>query len=357
MNRPTLSVIIPTINEADHLPELLSDIASQQEITIETIIADGGSSDATLAVAETGNARLVKTERGRGRQMNTAACQAGGEYLLFMHADSRMDNIYLLYEAVEALHDEIAEIDRNEVAGHFRLRFIRSNSQNTSAYRYAEGKSAFNRPNTTNGDQGLLLTKEFFHRLGGFDESLPFLEDQRIAEKIHSCGKMITLPGYLWTSARRFEAEGFHRRYILMSMMMGLSRAGVDSFFVRAPEVYQLQLDTGKLFLSPFFGIIRQMMCSEWGVFGTIRIFYNLGSYIRENSWQMFYFFDICCRPLIGRGRFPFLRFHDQFFAPLTNFRTFNAMAGILCFIWFMGILAPFFWLYDYQEMKLCRSR
>jgi hypothetical protein len=233
------------------------------------------------------------------------------------------------------------------IAGHFSLRFMRTTNQNPMAYRYTEEKSAVNRTNTANGDQGLLLAKEFFRYLGGFDERMPFLEDQRIAEKIRFHGKWITLPGYLKTSARRFETEGFHRRYILMSMMMGLYSIGAEEFFVRAPGVYRAQQDTGRLLLSPFFGLIRRMMRYDWGFWGTIRTFYLLGRYIRENSWQMFFFVDVRMRPLLGGGRYPFLRFHDRVFAPCTVFALFNALAGVLCFIWFMGGLAPLFWLVE----------
>ena len=229
---------------------------------------------------------------------------------------------------------------------------MRTTQCNVMAYRYAEEKSALNRVNTTNGDQGLLLAKGFFRTLGGFDESMPFLEDQRIAEKIRSQGKWMTLPGYLGTSARRFEAEGFHRRYILMSMMMGLHSVGVEGFFARAPEVYRTQQETGTLFLSPFFCLIWRMMRDEWGAGGTLHIFYHLGRYIRQNSWQMFFFLDVLLQPLLGVGRYPFLNIHDRLFAPCTNFKVFNAVTGMLSFIWFMGMLAPFFWLVDRRVLK-----
>lgn len=282
--------------------------------------------------------------------MNAAAELASGDYLLFLHADSRIDDADLLGNAVRAITHELHGHDR--IAGHFSLRFMRTTQRNGMAYRYAEEKSTLNRANTTNGDQGLLLPKVFFEVLGGFDESMPFLEDQRIAEKIRSQGKLMTLPGVLKTSARRFEAEGFHRRYILMSMMMGLHSVGVDAFFVRAPGVYRTQQETGTLLLSPFFNLIRRMMNDEWGVGGTIRIFYRLGRYIRQNSWQMFFFLDVLFRPLLGAGRYPFLSFHDRLFAPCTNFRIFNAVTGMTCFIWFMGILAPFFWLVDRRVLQ-----
>ncbi len=348
--RKMLSIIIPTLNEAAVLPGLLADLNNQRNISLEIIIGDGGSSDATRSVADAHGIKFVPARRGRGAQMNAAAEQAYGDCLLFLHADSRLDDPDLLGNAVRAMMLEQRGYERT--AGHFRLRFMRCTKRNAMAYRYAEEKSAFNRANTTNGDQGLLLARDFFRDLGGFDESMPFLEDQRIAEKIRSTGKLITLPGYLNTSARRFETEGFHRRYILMSMMMGLHSVGVDDFFVRAPGVYRVQQETGTLFLSPFFQLIRRMMYDEWGGGGSIRIFYLLGRYIRQNSWQMFFFLDVWLRPMLGVGRYPFLSFHDRLFARCTNFRVFDAITGMACFIWFMGILAPYFLLADRSELK-----
>jgi len=351
---PLLSIIIPTLNEAELLPLLLGDIKQQQNISLEVIVGDGGSSDATRSVAEKYGAGFVTAGRGRGKQMNAAAAQASGVYLLFLHADSSIGSPNLLRDGVTALTAEVAS--QKVIAGHFSLRFMRSTRRNAMAYRYAEEKSAFNRVGTTNGDQGLLLAKDSFRSLGGFDESMPFLEDQRIAAKIRSAGKWITLPGCLKTSARRFETEGFHRRYILMSMMMGLYSVGAEEFFVRAPGVYRQQQDTGTLLLSPFFSLIWRMMFAEWGGVGTLRVFYLLGKYIRQNSWQMFFFIDVLLRSLFGAGRYPFLRFHDRLFWPYTNFKLFDVLTGAICFVWFMGILSPFFWLVD-SRVRLMQNR
>lgn len=344
-----LSIIIPTLNEAANLPALLRDLKRQKEISLQIIVGDGGSSDVTRALTESNDAQFVSSKRGRGAQMNAAAGQARGDFFLFLHADSRLEDPLLLANAMRVLIQE--QQNGCRVAGHFGLKFIRATKRNPTAYRYIEEKSTLNRVNTTNGDQGMLLSREFFNQLGGFDETLPFLEDQRIAEKIRSEGKWITLPGRLNTSARRFEAEGFHRRYILMSMMMGLYSIGAHSFFVRAPEVYKVQQDTGKLFLSPIFYLIWRLMYEEWGVLGTIGIFYQLGRYIRQNSWQMFFFLDVRLGTMAGGGNYRCLNFHDRILAPCSNFRVFNAITGIACFTWFFGILAPFFWIIELEEL------
>jgi rSAM/selenodomain-associated transferase 2 len=344
-----LSVIIPTLNEAEHLPALLRDLAAQRHLSLEIIIGDGGSTDATRTAAEEYGALFVGTRRGRAAQMNAAARQATGDFLLFLHADTSIDDPDLLCNALHAISSGPSH---SRVAGHFPLRFVRASDRNALAYRYAEEKTAFNRVNTTNGDQGLLLSTDFFRYLGGFDERLPFLEDQRIAEKIRAEGTWITLPGHLNTSARRFEAEGFHRRYILMSMMMGLYSIGAEEFFARAPGIYKSQQDTDRLLLSPFFDLIWCLMRNEWGSRGTIRTFYHLGRYIRQNSWQMFFFCDVLLRPLSGSGRYPFLTFHDRLFGPCTNFKLFDAVTGVLCFIWFMGILGPYFRLVEGRQQS-----
>jgi rSAM/selenodomain-associated transferase 2 len=343
-----LSIIIPALNEADHLPALLGDLQAQRDIAFEIIIGDGGSSDETQTIADAFGVGWVQSQRGRGVQMNAAAGQASGAYYLFLHADSRIDDPYLLRKALDALQLEAR--GKRRVAGHFCLQFLRSTNRNALAYRYVEEKTASNREGTINGDQGLLLAKDFFHQLGGFDESLPFLEDQRMAAEIRSLGVWMTLPGSLQTSARRFEAEGFHRRYLLMSMMMGLYSIGALVFFSRAPQVYRVQHDTGRLLLSPFFSLLWRLVCQEWGLVGSARIFYRLGRYIRENSWQLFFFLDVWCRPLLGAGRYPCLSFYDRRIAPCINFRIVNALAGLLCFVWYMGILAPFFWMLDFYE-------
>lgn len=344
MTPALLSVIIPTLNEAEHLPALLADLRRQQGVNLEILIADGGSTDATRAVAEASGGAFIAARRGRGAQMNAAVQAAAGDTLLFLHADSRLDDPGLLCLALAAL--AAASAEGEQVAGHFPLRFLRTTRHNALAYRYLEAKSALNRLNTANGDQGLLLSREFFCQLGGFAESLPFLEDQGLAAKIRAQGRWITLPGTLQTSARRFEREGFHRRYILMSMMMGFYSIGEKDFLVRAPGIYRLQGEAGELCLSPFFRLIHTLL-AEWGIGGSLRIFYRLGGYLRQHSWQPFFFLDVCLQPWLGAGRYPFLALHDRVVAPVTDFKLFDAAAGLLGFFWYIGILAPFFRLIE----------
>ena len=96
-----LSVIIPTLNEAEALPRLLTDLSEQQDLTMEIIVVDGGSTDATRDVPARFCAGLVTSEAGRGLQMNAGAARAGQELLLFLHADSRLTYPRQLADACE----------------------------------------------------------------------------------------------------------------------------------------------------------------------------------------------------------------------------------------------------------------
>ena len=159
-----------------------------------------------------------------------------------MHADSRLTRTDQLARALDAL--KRVSTDAGHMAGHFPLRFERERHAYRWPYRFMEAKTTLNRPGTFNGDQGLLISAAFFQSLGGFDERLPFLEDQRLAARILATGRWITLPDALTTSARRFETEGLYRRCILMALIMGCENSGLHEFFAHAPDAYRAQSHT-----------------------------------------------------------------------------------------------------------------
>ena len=345
-----LSVIVPALDEAEVLPDLLADLHGQQGVRLEVLVADGGSFDATATLAAAAGARVIAAPRGRGAQMNAAARLARGPMLLFLHADSRLPDPHLLAGALHAL--ETAGREGTPVAGHFPLCFDRRTDRNRLGYRYLEEKSTLNREQTINGDQGLLLAAPFFARLGGFDESLPFLEDQRIAARIRACGRWLTLPGRLHTSARRFEAEGFHRRYLLMGLIMTMHSLGREEFFAQAPQVYRVQRQTGRLLLSPYFRLLRSLARHHWGLRGTGTTVLRLGGYLRVNLWQLFFFGDVLLRPLLGPGRSPLLGLHERLRARLPArdrvvWLPVDALLGLGGALFVLGVLAPWFRLVD----------
>jgi len=342
-----LTIIIPTLNEQDHLPRLLADLQAQVRVHLEVIIADGGSTDNTLAVSRPFNPIIVTAPRGRARQLNAGFQKSTGRNLLFLHADSRLKDPQLLTGALTAWQQALSAEGHNRIAGHFPLKFEHRQSTHGMIFRYMEGKTHFNRINTTNGDQGFLLKRSFFETLGGFDESQHFLEDQKLAEKIRRCGTWMTLPGRLYTSGRRFETAGCHRLYILMSMLMALYSIGRMEFFSRSRGIYASQAETGHLQLKPFFGAAVRMFVFDLGPAGTVKTWYALGRYIRQNSWQMFYFFDVLLDTPPKAGGYPCLTFHDNYFGPAIDNPIGDTVTAFTAFIWFMLVLAPYFLIVD----------
>jgi rSAM/selenodomain-associated transferase 2 len=333
---PELSVIVPVLDEAEALPPLLDALREQIGVALEMIVADGGSRDSSVERARAHGAHVVQAPRGRARQMNAAAAVARGEYLLFLHADSSLPSPVLLRDALARLRAETTSDAR--VAGHFTLRFVRADASHAFFYHYLEEKTASNREGTINGDQGTLLRAEYFRELGGFDERLPFLEDQRLAARIFATGRWITLPGRLCTSARRFETEGHYRRYTLMAVIMGMHAAGVEEFFRRAPKVYAAQSEASGIPVRPYLRLVRDLLI-EAGPRGAAGIAFRVGRYVRGNSWQIFFFLDVVARRVLGPGREPFLRFHERVVRPLVDHALVDAITGALVTVWFLGIL------------------
>lgn len=342
-----LSVIIPVLNEQECLPALLKDLTAQIEVNLEIIIADGGSTDETLERCRSFNPIVVRTPRGRARQLNAGFKRSTGCDLLFLHADSRIKDITLLRNALSHWNHALAKEGHDRVAGHFPLKFMRTSQSYNMSFRYTEGKTHFNRINTTNGDQGFLLKRSFFETLGAFDESQHFLEDQKLAEKIRTRGIWITLPGLLYTSGRRFEEEGYHRLLILMSMLMALYRTGRMEFFEHAKGIYASHGETESLPLSPYFMAAIKMFVYDLGFLGSINAWFHIGRYIRQNSWQMFYFFDVLFRTYEENQEYPFLKFHDTYFHPITDNPVCDTINTFFSFFWFMMVLAPYFIIKD----------
>ncbi len=329
-----LSVIIPTLNEAEQLPQLLADLQQQQGINLELIVADGGSSDGTQRLASEAGAKLIETKSGRGRQMNQGATLACAPLLLFLHSDTALTSTSQLAEAVAALQATQQQLGHDQVAGHFRLQFLRALPGHDLAYRYYEEKSALNRKECTNGDQGLLLTSTFFQQLGGFDESLWFLEDQRLAETIHQQGQWKTLPGVLATSARRFEQEGLGRRMILSAMIMNFHAMGLIEFFHRAAAVYRQQAHTEKLQLGSIFELIEELNC-EAGRKVSRQRWLATGRYACQHAWQLFFWLDVARKHCFGSQKRIFLPFYDRLISPLAGLWLMHAFATGLIWLWY----------------------
>ncbi|QEM69792.1 glycosyltransferase [Geobacter sp. FeAm09] len=305
---PELSIIVPVLNEAAHLPSLFATLAAQQGLCFELVLCDGGSEDGTpqraarLARQAPFPAEVVSASRGRGRQMNAGAAVAQADTLLFLHADSTFVAADALARGLSALRARQAAVGCHEAAGRFALRFCRSNGAPSPAYFFYEAKARLARPECIRGDQGFMLPRPFFRSLGGFDERMPFLEDLHfVAAAAQRCDWLL-LPAEVGTSARRFEAEGLWERQVLNAIIVNCLVAGWTEFFTALPGLYRLDADTGRLSLHPLLAGIRALLARRPG--GWRRAFWRTtGRHVAANAWQPFFWLDT--RRAFFRGQGP----------------------------------------------------
>ena len=200
---PTISIIVPVLNEAQHLREVLASINSKvggQEV----IVVDGGSSDASCAIAAAADVRLLHSPvRQRAAQMNLGVRAACGSILLFLHADTRLPAGWR-----ENLLDAFAR--RPEiVGGAFRRRFDSGSRLLRVTCRLADWRGR--RFGWFLGDQAMFVRREVFERLGGFAPLQPF-EDLEFSLRLARAGRTELLDTVVTSSGRRFELRGALRQ-------------------------------------------------------------------------------------------------------------------------------------------------
>ncbi len=344
--RELLSVIVPLLNEGDALDEFFHTLESQVGIDFEVIFCDGGSSDETVsrleAFAESSPrcVQIRRSSRGRGRQLNAGARTARGDYLLFLHVDSSFSDPEAFRKAVAELEDTIGGGEHNHVmvAGHFALRFRDQGNDYRRGYYYYESKARLDRRECTHGDQGFLMTRELFGKVGPFDEDFPLLEDTQLAEKIRCRGTWVLLPAEIFTSARRFEAEGLIERQVLNALIMNFDAIGWETFFRGMPGVYRSQDRTRRLQLLPFFDKIRELL-KQSPLRQRVRLWYQTGCYVRPNAWQLAYAWDVRrnfrAHLAPGTGPTPTLTAFDRWYDRLTDHPPGRLTASALVWIWF----------------------
>ena len=344
MMKPELSIIVPTLNEAETLPLLFNDLISQKDVNFEVIVSDGGSSDGTTKVAESFflesdlSGTCLSAPRGRGRQLNAGTGVARAEWLLFLHADSRLADHNQLQKALEFIQDHQKRIGTVATAGRFALRFESEPGGNNFGLFYYETKARLGRAGCIHGDQGILIRRTFFDQVGPFREDLPVMEDTSLAEQVRNQGEWLLLPGEIFTSARRFATEGWRARQTLNALMMNFLAIGWLEFFARAPEVYQQQDRTNSLQLAPFFRLIDELL-SVMSARQRRSLWLATGAYVRGQAWQLGLSLD-CRKAYQNKAEHlqrpgPWLNWFDRWFEPLTNHRVGYAVTALLVRLWF----------------------
>jgi rSAM/selenodomain-associated transferase 2 len=195
-----LSVIVPVLDEAQSIARTLDDVLAQ-DAGVDLVVVDGGSRDATVALAER-RARVVCSSRGRARQMNAGADVARGDALIFLHADTRLPP-----GALRAVSDALE--DGSVVGGGFHKRFdsdapLLRGARERTRWWFALG--------LVFGDQALFARSSAFAGVGGFRDTAP-AEDLDLSLRLGRAGRLRLLDLEVVTSARRLERQGILRTW------------------------------------------------------------------------------------------------------------------------------------------------
>ena len=214
--RPTVAVIVPTLNERERLPKLLEMLAGLS--ADEVILVDGRSTDDSDQLLAESGFQWIKSLSGRAVQMNRGAGECTSDILLFIHADTDICSSHI--SAVkEAMRSD------NSVGGRFDVHL----SGNHPAFRLIEWminlRSRLTKIST--GDQCQFVHRTVFESLGGFPEQ-PLMEDIEFSKRLKRLGAMACLRDKVTTSSRRWEQSGIVRTIVLMWKLRLLYWLGIS---------------------------------------------------------------------------------------------------------------------------------
>ena len=202
-----ISAIIPTLNEASNIEALLQRLARTPGVS-EIVVADGGSTDGTTDfVLQYPAARLVPSEPGRGLQLRAGASRAGGDVLLFLHAD---------VTPPEDVADQIEKaLGRGYIGGNFRLRYPGGGLLGRWLERFVV--PLYRKLGRYYGDSGFFVRRDAYDAFGGFPH-VPVMEDIVFAGRMESYGPTAYLPGPMVSSPRRWEGRPLRTLFLWAAM-------------------------------------------------------------------------------------------------------------------------------------------
>jgi len=201
---PSLTVVVPALNAAATLPATLESLAGAR-----VIVSDGGSTDDTVSVAKGLGAETLTSGRGRGAQLAAGARaalgdgDAPGEWLLFLHADTRLADGW-----VEEVAGFCADPGNRERAAVFRFALADDAPAARRLERIVDWRTRF--LGLPYGDQGLLIHHAFYQSLGGY-RALPLMEDVDLVRRIGR-RRLHLFHSAAVTSAARYQREGYYFR-------------------------------------------------------------------------------------------------------------------------------------------------
>jgi len=195
-----ISVIIPTLNAEAVLPRCLESLMEGLEAGLirELVISDGGSTDATGALTQAWGAEVMQGGASRGGQLRRGCAAAKGDWLLVLHADSRLSPGW-----ADVAARALAQADQ---AYWFQLRFDQVGLPARIVAGWANQRSRMGLPY---GDQGLLISKTLYEAHDGYQD-IPLMEDVALARALK--GQICGLDAQITTSAEKYRRQGWLRR-------------------------------------------------------------------------------------------------------------------------------------------------
>ncbi len=226
-----LSIIIPTLNEEAALPQTLANVAKLSPAPSDIIIADAGSTDETVVLAEASGARVLKNlSRGRAGQMNAGADAATGDLLCFLHADTIVPADFV------SCAETVLNDPKTALAGFISvMRGEQGVRRVTTAHNFIKTWYAplFFRPfsyargaRLLFGDQVMICRRADFDAIGGWDPNQAIMEEADLCLRMvrGGRGRVRQVPRKVWSSDRRVAEWGFWRAnltYLYVGLMWG----------------------------------------------------------------------------------------------------------------------------------------
>lgn len=197
MDAPPLSIILPTLNEAEGIEATLTDLLGLWGCGVEIVVADGGSQDTTVALARPFASQVIETPPGRARQMNAGARASRGAQLLFLHADTRLPR-----RADRLVAQALAG---PRCWGRFEVRLAGRHPLLPVIAFAMNWRSRLT--GIATGDQALFMTRQAFEAVGGFPDQ-PLMEDIAMSQRLKRLSPPACLRAKATTSGRRWEQAG-----------------------------------------------------------------------------------------------------------------------------------------------------